>query len=110
MGTKGTVARPHIQWLLISQAVDLFQAVYLFRAERVYAHTDIFNNSSILKNQSRKKKQMWKVEENASLSALSQQISFHLNGGAGEGRSELVLSGPCKGEQHGTPSSETAAL
>lgn len=27
MGIKGTIARPHILWLLISQTVDLFQAV-----------------------------------------------------------------------------------
>lgn len=27
MGTKATIARPHIQWLLVSQTVDLFQAV-----------------------------------------------------------------------------------
>lgn len=72
---------------------------------QIYLTTQAFSRTSL-----RKKKKLWNAEENASLSALSLQISFHLSGGAGEGRSELVLSGPRKSEQHGTPSSETAAL
>lgn len=95
MGTKGTVARPHIQWLLISQAVDLFQAVYLFRAERVYAHTDIFNNSSILKNQSRKKNKCEKLKK-THLSLLSLSRSHFtwmgVQGKGGLNSSSLVLA------------------